>query len=111
MKYSEEYKQMFKEKYGERKFQKVKRDISKSRLTKNFIDNSIRQRVVPPGRSFVECVMSNFKYGFASAVKIHIASLILLDIWFDRVEHQSFLPLAFHPVSIEKEIFKTCNTI
>lgn len=111
MKYSEEYKQMFKQRYGEGKFKKVEGSIRYSRHTSTFIENSIRQRFVPPGRSFVECVMSNLKYSFSSAEKIHVASLVLLDIWYDRVENQSFLPIAFHQVSIEKEIFKTCNAL
>lgn len=80
-KFSQELLQDYRKEYGDRKFRKIKKDITESKHSKALLKLSLVKGEAPPGDEFIACVMSNFKYSFAAGDTILAASLILFEMW------------------------------
>lgn len=100
----------YKKNYGQIKLDKISKDILTAKRSAQLIANSIAQRTIPNGDTFVECVTANWKYVFASADKIEVASMLLFVLWLDAATKEQHLDLNIEDLAkIESRILKRCN--
>ena len=103
--YSDEILEEFKRVYGERKYNKIKSDMGKSKKSKQLIHECLTQSLYPPGDEVVACVMSNFKYSFSKGDTLLAASLFLFKDWINVCTRDNHYP--FHQIrQIEIDILK-----
>ncbi|RYH75532.1 hypothetical protein EVU94_00825 [Flavobacteriaceae bacterium 144Ye] len=76
---------VFAQEYGMKKVRTIKSIVEKSKHTQSLLNQSLNNMILPTTKDFGSCIMSNLRLSLSSTDKIRFATILLVDIWHNKV--------------------------